>query len=203
MGIASQDVGSQEIPGLANLDDANFERREHATRALKKWAANHPVVASRQLSELLFTSADPEVRYRLVWVLREIRMQRPKSYLGFSYSVEQSPQTDRTILVIKAITRDGPAEGGGLLEGDHILSVEGKPFPLNVLTSEIKDALSSLAAEKKLAIAVLRGKEHLSISIRPRTKKRAGERGDSPQKEFHQWLTRRREEFSKLTNRHN
>jgi S1-C subfamily serine protease len=88
----------------------------------------------------------------------------PQGYLGIAAQPVRTTAGEQaaTGLLVSSVAEDGPAAAGGLLVGDVILSVGGRPVPS---IEALRDLLGSEAVGGELRLQVSRGGQPVELSL--------------------------------------
>jgi len=127
-----------ELPAdfLKSLADNDFKVRETAQASLLQWARGELETSPRLLHERYRNSEDPEVRSRCLAVLEELARDDYKDHgNGFMGIQMQDARADvpgqqkaRPSVLITNVLPGMAAEKAGLMVGDLLLELNGKPI---------------------------------------------------------------------------
>jgi hypothetical protein len=153
-------VGAELEKLVVELDHAEFARREAATRRLCDEAA----VGRLELYAVLERkNLSAEQRHRLMTVVRERLMSRPRGAVGINMQFEpqgEGPPGPGAVIVAGVVP--GMPADGKLRRGDRITHVDGEPlFNTNDLVTFVQNKLPGetveLVVERNLLVAVGQG----------------------------------------------
>src|SRR5262245_42848570 len=133
---------------VVDLDSPDYQRREAVTRELLSGDAS-----VKQLSAVLSRAVlNAEQRYRLIEVLQELLVNRPRGALGIS--MQRNPLMDGqpNEVVVMALL-DGLPAREVLLVGDRIQGINGQPLRK---ADELTDIVQSFKPGARLTLSVLR-----------------------------------------------
>lgn len=145
-------------PYLADLDSADYEKREAATRAV----ATHPKLSEEGIVDFVasnWSALSPEVIDRLLNVARDHFIASPGA-IGFQFS--KSP-----IATIESVIAEAPA-AQVLRRGDRILSINGTELPdtSGLQQPALLEELSHYKAGALVRAQILRDDKPLDVEFR-------------------------------------
>lgn len=117
-----------------DLGSDDFAKREQAQKSLEAWAKDNPKRAIKELSSLYKKTASPETKMRLVQLLKEPvifeKFGKPPGFVGIHMESGEKRLKGKLlpVVLVKLVANASPAEKYGLLVGDAIFRVDGKPF---------------------------------------------------------------------------
>jgi C-terminal processing protease CtpA/Prc len=150
---------------IAQLADPAFTTRQQAARALRELGEKHLMEVETALAHAYQASEDPEVRYMSREILTTLFINNI-GFLGIRFGMSEYTNpagiTQWTINVL-GIQPDTAATKSDLLQGDLILSVNGKKFT-SAADTEWRQIVKSINSGSSVVLKISRDQKEKQIS---------------------------------------
>lgn len=164
-----------EIPGriITDLGSQQFRQRETAQAELLGWARGQAQASLEALYEKSSTADDPEVRQRLMTVLRELvddqYLKEGKGYIGIGLksAVANVPGElkPRSLIHVTQIQPNSPGERAGLKVDDLIVSLNDDVWQDELANEAFSQKIASMKPNDKVRLKVLRNQNLLDLEV--------------------------------------
>jgi C-terminal processing protease CtpA/Prc len=164
-----------EIPSkiVSDLGSQQFRQRETAQAELLVWARGQAQGSVDALYEKSSTTVDPEVRQRLMTVLRELiddqYLKEGKGYIGIGLrsavaNVPGEPKP-RGLVHVTQIQPNSPGERAGLKVDDLIVSLNGEVWQDELANEAFSQKIAGMKPDDKVRLRVLRNQNLLDLEV--------------------------------------
>ena len=158
---------------LAQLKNEDFKLREIAQAQLLEWARKHSDTASKLLLEQVERADSPEVRERCREVLRplidDLYLRDGKGFVGIrmqDVKVTLPGETKERIAVqITDVIRGLAADKAGLIQGDMILGVDGKPLAGQSASEAMRRAIMGMKPSTVVKLRILHEGKQSDVKV--------------------------------------
>jgi hypothetical protein len=160
---------------LKQLAAEEFKTRQAAEEELTLWAFDNPGIAYDVLYRHSRDHADAEVRVRCLSILRrlfgDIYDSQGEGYMGIRMLDEAmrlpgQGELEVAVLLVADVMKDSPAEKGGLLAGDAIVSLEKAGWKGLPASDDFRNRIKAIPPRSLVTLQVLREGKIIDIQIR-------------------------------------
>jgi len=154
---------------VERMRDDDYTKRKEAMKQLT--GLLHEKKKPEALAALLDfwkTEEDPEVKVRLHGLLKEHFLRSKRAFLGVAFEVNSGLefQGKRVAgLKILRVLKGESADRAGVLDGDILLAIDGKPFPATSTHDGVRSRIARLEAGQNVSLAIMRGDEQREIRL--------------------------------------
>jgi len=177
---------------LAQMDSEEFAERDAATTSLQDWAEKNVERAFEQFPQKISITTSPEIRQRLIGVLRVIYIPEIRPLYGFRYIAKRSPSplgNTKTILEVEFVMGRTAASIGGLKRGDQILSINGTSFDPKFEDDEIQALFVRHKPDVPSVFQIARNGEEIELTLTPKAHQLTPEEKQAYAARFNRWLS--------------
>lgn len=149
---------------IERLSDDVFKEREAAQAELLEWADKSGEAGLEELFGLWETSEDPEIRERVVQVLRSLSTkmyhQGGRPYLGVSMTEKvgeaEKEGSGRVVIIVTEILKGSPAASSDLQPGDVIVSKDGVGWSARGAVNEFSESIAEMKPGSSITLLIER-----------------------------------------------
>ena len=163
---------------VQKLSAADVGDRKSAMAFMETWVASEPDKARQKFLSLLRDANEPEVRERCLKLLKRIAIREygkfGEGYVGITMGLEEQinlPGEDKPCFGIPVswVTKDSPAEKGGIQPGDIIVSLDDirwrQPMEIGDLGKGLSAKIRAKGAGNKAVFGIWKNEKLTSLEI--------------------------------------